>query len=211
MDGSPLAAKKGEFIRIPAHKLDEGLELCALNIQQFVCDARVLVKKGSCWHAIALVILALEELAKYWELRRGKSGGSPCFDSRLFGKRTKKGSSHDYKIEKARELMIWLDNKMTEKQKSMRRLERGLEEKEIPPVGFLQAIDGLIPPIGTTSPQDSRASERLRLDCVYVDWCDSKHDWVHGPPSNAAYRIDNAALMIGAALAILKTREGGSP
>ncbi len=41
-------------MEIPVKQLDEGIRLCAQNINRFVLDAERLLQDGSHWHAVAL-------------------------------------------------------------------------------------------------------------------------------------------------------------
>lgn len=55
---------------IPLDMVDEGLSLVASNIQHLYQDHYTLMEAGSPWHAVVMAIFALEELAKYFVLKR---------------------------------------------------------------------------------------------------------------------------------------------
>lgn len=101
-------------IAIPLDRVDEGLDLIGNNIRAFVQDNYALMHNRSDWHAVALAILALEELAKYYALKQAKEIAirnkqtSAEVDERLFGYGNR---SHEYKLRIAKDQkLIPLDN-----------------------------------------------------------------------------------------------------
>lgn len=91
---------------IPLDKVDEGLRLIGFNIQSLYQDHYTLMQAGSPWHANVMAIFALEELVKYFVLKRDKKLAletqetSIKVDERLFGRGR---NSHQYKLDIARE------------------------------------------------------------------------------------------------------------
>lgn len=91
---------------IPLDKIDEGLSLIAYNVQYLCQDYYTLVKEGSPWHAVVMAIFALEELAKYFALKKAKQIALQSkttnveVDQRLFGRG--RPDTHKYKLDIAR-------------------------------------------------------------------------------------------------------------
>jgi AbiV family abortive infection protein len=140
-------------VEIPVSKIGEGLRLCANNIRRFINDVRILLKEPSEWHAIASVIFAFEELAKYSELKKAKNCASQdvvTVDKRLF-------YSHKYK-QKIAERLIPQGTMI-------------LSDAYFDPNYFDSQF---------FQTESVEASPRLRLDCVFVNWRDGH--WVHGTP-----------------------------
>lgn len=140
---------------IPVIKLLEGLRLCAQNVRDFVVDAENLISKGHGWHAIALAMFAYEELGKYKELhchkQSAKNGqGSVSVKDALF-------SSHSYKYAIASKLI-------PDKDKII--LPAYFDDEYFNPKYFQD--------------KDVTPSDKLRTQCVYVDWIED--DWRHGTP-----------------------------
>jgi len=140
------------MIEIPAKKLDEGLRLCAQNIRSFIKDSHLLLKGSSGWHAVALVIFAAEELAKYSELKKAMESASVDvvkIDERLF-------LSHHYKQEIARKLIP---------RDTMVILPKDLVLSFLP---------------GAIQTEQVEVSPRLRTECMFLDWKDG--EWNLGAP-----------------------------
>jgi len=95
-----------EEIVIPLDRIDSGLQLIAGNTRRLIEDHYALMRDGSDWHAVALAIFALEELVKYYVLKRKKDDAtkrqmtSVEVEELLFGRG--RGNSHKYKLDIAR-------------------------------------------------------------------------------------------------------------
>jgi AbiV family abortive infection protein len=123
------------------------------------------MRDGSGWHAIAMSIYALEELAKYFQLlaaKKSATGSTLELDERLFGRER---GSHKYKIEIGRKLIP---------QEAMNIFPKSFDPVYFDPKHFKS--------------EDTFISEALRLETLFVDWKDGK--WVHGTPI-LAERIKN--------------------
>lgn len=145
---------------IPLEKIDERLSLVAGNIQFLYQDHYSLMQAGSNWHAVAMAIFALEELVKYFILKREKDSAiqakmtSIQVDERLFGRGR---NSHKYKLEIARkERLIPLDAWTI----NTARFDRAYFDS-----AFFDTEDVVI-------------SAALRTRNTFVDWIDGK--WEHG-------------------------------
>jgi AbiV family abortive infection protein len=92
---------------IPIDRVSQGLALVALNVQHLCKDSHELMRSGSPWHAVAMAIFALEELAKYYDLKRKRASALRSrtnvikVDERLFGRG--RGNSHLYKLQMAKD------------------------------------------------------------------------------------------------------------
>jgi AbiV family abortive infection protein len=138
-------------IKIPVAQVDTGLRLCAQNIRRFIEDTSALLERSSLIHATALAIFAVEELAKYSELKKAKmltTGSNLRVDSRLFKR-------HEYKQKLAKSLLP-------------------KDALILSPAYF--AAKYFDPKYFQT--EDVEVSDALRLDCIFVNWKDGK--WVYG-------------------------------
>jgi len=86
---------------IPVENLQEGIQLCRLNVDQLLQDASTLYESGSYGHAQALAILAMEEYAKKIVLIAQKTY-SGRFDDQI----RRSFWDHDFKLQLALEMLI---------------------------------------------------------------------------------------------------------
>ena len=141
---------------IPLGRLEEGLDLCAQNVRDFVLDAKNLLSNGHGYHAVALAIFAFEELGKYSELKRlgeesAKIGASSLkVKDDLF-------RLHNYKQDIAKQLVP---------ADTMILIPRYFSDTYFSPKYF-----------GT---KEVMVEPNLRLECVFVDWLNG--DWRYGTP-----------------------------
>jgi AbiV family abortive infection protein len=95
-----------EKCTVPLDRVDSGLDLIAGNIRRLIEDHSALMREESDWHAVALAIFALAEVAKYYVLKRKKDDAikrqmtSVEVEELLFGRG--RGNSHKYKLDIAR-------------------------------------------------------------------------------------------------------------
>lgn len=150
----------GRTLRIPVSKLEFGLNCCARNIRDLALDAETLLgreypTRESHAHAIALAIFALEELAKYSEIKKAKqtaTGDTVEIDERLF-------RSHDYKQKIAQELVP--------EDARVLFAENFVREHLLPDSDKTERID---------------VSPRQRTVCLFLDWNKKLAEWSLGIP-----------------------------
>lgn len=159
---------------IPLDQVNDGLNHIALNIRRLMEDHYVLMRDGSDWHAVALAIFALEELAKYYVLKHEKDEAiktketSVEVDERLFG-RGRHGNPHRYKLDIAR------------------------NERLIPPdtwtIHTAEYDRGLYDSAHYDT-EEVVVTADLRTQNIFVDWRDGK--WQHGTVLEV-FRLKNFA------------------
>ena len=162
---------------IPIEKIDSGLGIIAGNIRRLIQDHYALMRDGSDWHAVALAIFALEELAKYYALKHGKDDAirnhmtSVEVEELLFGRGH--GNSHKRKLEIAR------------------------KEKLIPPDKWTintARFDSAYFDSAYFDTEDVVVSAALRTQNIFVDW--KNGEWVHGTVLEVARVKDFADSII---------------
>lgn len=143
-------------ITIPLDKIDEGLTLVAYNVQYLCQDYDTLVREGSPWHAVVMAIFALEELAKYFALKKAKQIALQSrttkveVDERVFG--------HGWDSHK-------------------RKLEIVKNEQLIPTDAwtlYTARFDEAYFDSAYFDTEDVKISTALRTRNIYVDWRDEK-------------------------------------
>jgi AbiV family abortive infection protein len=152
----PLASAKStryqmSNIEIPVSQIDIGLGLCAVNIRRFVEDVNILLENSSILHATALAIFAVEELAKYSELKKAKisaTGPNAQVEKRLF-------YLHEYKQELAKEFLP-------------------KDALILSPAVF----DAGVFDSKVFQTEGVGVSDATRLECIFVDWKDGH--WIYG-------------------------------
>jgi AbiV family abortive infection protein len=175
-----------EKCMIPLDRIDSGLDLIARNIRRLLEDHYALMRDGSDWHAVALAIFALEELVKYYVLKRKKDDAvknqmtSVEVEELLFGRG--RGNSHKYKLDVARnEHLIPLETWTIHTAK----YERAHYDS------------------ARYDTEDVLISAALRTQNIFVDW--KEGEWEHGTVLEAL-RLKNFADSIIHALDQLETR-----
>ena len=157
---------------IPMDRIDTGLDITAGNIRRLIQDHYALMRDGSDWHAVALAIFALEELAKYYVLKHGKDDAirnrmtSVEVEELLFGRGR---NSHKRKLDIAR------------------------KERLIPPDMWTIYTARYGPAAYGSAHYDTEdvtVTAALRTQNIFVDWKDG--EWVHGTVLEVA-RIKNFA------------------
>jgi AbiV family abortive infection protein len=148
---------RSEKCVIPLDKVDEGLSLVATNVQYLCQDNYTLMQAGSPWHAVVMAIFALEELTKYFVLKRERNlarsskANSIEVDERLFGRGH--GNSHAFKLNIAK------------------------EEKLVPLDAWqihTAAFDKAYFDSGYFDVEDVTVSGALRTRNIFVDWVNGK-------------------------------------
>lgn len=156
----------------------QGIELCKDNVEHLLADARTLVKKNT-WqaksHAVALLVLAVEELGK-----------AKVLSERL--QQTKKKGIDIVKVE--RNLFKLHGPKFEEgcsliPPEALIIEEADFEPKDFHPDDFMT--------------KDVEINPQIRLDATFVDWDDPKKRWKIGTPATPE-KIENLIIEIEKAL-----------
>ena len=158
--------------------MSKGIELCKDNIRHLLDDARTLVKKNT-WqaksHAVALIVLAIEELGKAKVLMdslqhsKGKGIGTVEVEKNLF-------RLHGPKFEEGCSLVPY-DALIIE--------EAAFDPKFFDPDNFVT--------------KDIEVHPKIRLEATFVDWNDAKKSWKIGTPATPE-KIERLIIEIAKAL-----------
>lgn len=146
-------------------ELNRQLARIAANVRILVLDSRILAKAGDRDHAAAMSVFALEELVKYRSLKEARKSAVAAgktsleVDGRIFGMG---GKSHEFKLALAKDWKLIPDDAWEVHPETPGPPLRGP-----PNFNIQQLLDA-----------------RLRLESIFVDYDQEKHEWVNPPLVN---------------------------
>jgi len=167
-----------KIYKIPLDSVRKGIELCKDNVRRLLDDARTLIKKHT-WqaksHAVALIVLAIEELGKAKVLSDGlqqaikKRIDIVEVEEALF-------RLHEPKFEEGCSLIP---------SAALVIEEAAYDRKFFDPDVFVT--------------EDVEVNPKIRLEATFVDWNDTKKMWKIGTPATEE-KIENLIIKIENAL-----------
>lgn len=167
-----------KIYKIPLDSVRKGIELCKDNVRRLLDDARTLIKKHT-WqaksHAVALIVLAIEELGKAKVLSDGLQQA------------IKKGID----IVEVEEALFRLHGPKFEEGCSLIPSAALVIEEAAYDRKFFD------PDVFVT--EDVEVNPKIRLEATFVDWNDTKKMWKIGTPATEE-KIENLIIKIENAL-----------